>query len=360
MFNPTLQTRLQINGTAYTFSPHPVVPALVWGQEGRRGIVFRMVEETRKGQGDAYALKVFRPVHRRHELVEIAAALSLHSELPGMEAAEQMVITRDEYPGVINAYEDLEYAVVMPWIEGATWFDLLNEKRKLTLRESRLLATHMARVLSTLEGNGLAHCDLSSANVIIDPTLTVLHLVDVDDFYGPEMPQPQGLPAGTSGYQHKTSRDAGQWGPYGDRFAGAVMMAEMLGWAHPGVRLRSYGENFFDPTEMQKNNERFRVLRGVLNIHDKRLAQMFEQAWRSQKLSDCPPLAEWYEVLQDLPTEEPVATWQEMESSFYHSKPVRERPQLPAVERLLASLIASAMVAYMLYTFAAILFEVLP
>lgn len=357
MFNPDLSTVLHVNGASYSFSPHPAVDSLVWGQEGRRGIVYRIVERTRRGDGASFALKVFRPVHRRPSLVQAADALNSYADLPGMRVAEQTVVTHEIYPDLVETYQDLEYAMVMPWISGATWFDHLNERRALTLKESRLLAKHMAQVLSALEGRELSHCDLSSANVIIAPSLTELELVDVEDFYGPEMPQPPTLPAGSPGYQHKTSAE-GQWGSLGDRFAGAVMIAEMLGWAHPAVRTRRYGESYFDPAEMQKSTTRFRVLRGVLRIHDAQLADLFERAWRSDTLQDCPSLATWYDVLESLPLDDPVATWQAVESSFYESEPRRRLRLpfgLPSPDRIVAALIMTAIVVYMVSAFVATL-----
>ena len=354
MFNPTLATQLHINGSSYSFSEHPAVRELVWGQEGRRGVVYR-IEDNR--DGEAFALKVFRPAHRRLELIDAAAALTGYSKLPGMRVAEQIVLTRADFDVLIDKYEDLEYAMVMPWIEGATWFDHLNEKRSLTLKESRLLAIHLARILSRLESKGLAHCDLSSANVIIASSLTELDLVDVEDFFGPEMPEPHSLPAGSQGYQHETSSNGGQWNALGDRFAGALLISEMLGWAHPAVRTRCYSESYFDPQEMQQNTTLFRVLRGVLRIHDNRLAKLFEQAWRSSKLEDCPSLKTWYDLLQNLPLDEPVATWQAVESSFYESKPQREWPRIKVPrllrhpDRLLAAMIVVVTTLYLLGTF---------
>lgn len=356
MFNPDLTTQLSINGSTFAFSPHPAASKLVWGQEGRRAVVYRIKETRRRGDNSPYALKVFRPVHRRPALVQAAETLTTYADLPGMRVAEQYVLTHEKYPDLIAAHEDLEYAMVMPWIDGATWFDHLNEQRRLSLKESRLLAKHMARVLSSLEEKALAHCDLSSPNVIIAPSLTELDLVDVEDFYGPEMPEPPTLPAGSQGYQHRTSGQ-GQWGPLGDRFAGAVLIAEMLGWAHPAVRTRRYAESYFDPAEMQKSTTRFRVLRGVLRIHDGRLATLFEQAWRSPTLEDCPPLKAWYDVLQDIPLDDPVATWQAVESSFYETRPeprwrlLLQSIRLPRLDRVIAALILTAILAYMVAVF---------
>jgi len=303
MFNPTLQTRLVIGGREYRFSPHPVVPSLVWGQEGRHAIVYRL-----QSNGDAYALKVFRPAFRHDGLLTTAGALWTYRELPGMRVCQQTVITRDTHPELVSQYEDLNYAMLMPWIDGETWFDFLQNRKKVSLEQSRLLAESMAWVLYALELNQLAHCDLSSGNVIVTPDMLQLQLVDVEDLYSPWLIPPPMVPAGSIGYQHREVAQTGQWGPLGDRFAGAVLLAEMLGWAHPQVRKAAWGESFFAPDELQQDSERYKLLRKVLRIYDPGFAEAFEQAWRSRSLEECPPLKTWYDLLDSLPRE-PVVSW---------------------------------------------------
>ncbi|MCC6905161.1 MAG: hypothetical protein IT326_04900 [Anaerolineae bacterium] len=73
MFNPTLDTRLTIDGYSYTFAPHPVVPSIPWGQEGRHAIVFRI-----ESHSEAFALKVFRPAFRHEGLIDAANGISLY------------------------------------------------------------------------------------------------------------------------------------------------------------------------------------------------------------------------------------------------------------------------------------------
>ncbi len=303
MFNPTLKTRLVIDDREFAFSPHPVVPTLVWGQEGRHAIVYRI-----QANGDAYALKVFRPAFRHPGLIESATALSWAHELPGMRVCDQRVITRETHAELVAKHEDLDYAMLMPWIDGQTWFDLLQKHERTTLEQSRALAESMAWVLYALELNQLAHCDLSSGNVIIDPGLDMVHLVDVEDLYSPWLTPPPLIPAGTPGYQHQEVPKAGQWRPTGDRFAGAVLMAEMLGWAHPEVRAQAWGESFFAPEELQQDSERYRLLLDVLRVYDPGFAEVFESAWRSANLEECPPLRTWYDLMDVLPRA-PVASW---------------------------------------------------
>jgi hypothetical protein len=166
----------------------------------------------------------------------------------------------------------------------------------------------MAWVLYALELNQLAHCDLSSGNVIVDPHMDQINLVDVEDLYSPWLEPPPMLPAGSAGYQHRESPSGGQWGPLGDRFAGVVLMAEMLGWAHPAVRKAAWGESYFAPEELQKSSPRFDTLLKALQGYHPAFAETFEQAWRSDRLEDCPPLKTWYDLLDALPRD-PVASW---------------------------------------------------
>ncbi len=320
MFNPSLNTRLVIDGQEYRFSPHPVVPTLVWGQEGRHAIVYRIeaadgpASGNRRAlmapaaNGNGYALKVFRPAFRHPGLLESAEALSWAHELPGMRVCDQRVITRETHPDLVAQYEDLDYALLMPWIDGQTWFDYLQKRERATLEQSRTLAESLAWVLYALELNHLAHCDLSSGNVIVGPGLNMVHLVDVEDLYSPWLTPPPMVPAGTPGYQHKEVSRLGQWRPAGDRFAGAVLMAEMLGWAHPEVRKHAAGESYFEPDELQEESERYFILRDVLRIYDPGFAETFEAAWRSRSLESCPPLKTWYDLLDALPRD-PVESW---------------------------------------------------
>jgi serine/threonine protein kinase len=303
MFNPNLNTRLNIDGVEYTFAPHPAVPSLVWAQEGRHATVYRIQD-----RADAYGLKVFRPAFRHPGLITTAESLWTYHELPGMLVCKQAVITREGFPELVGQYEDLDYAMVMPWITGDTWFDVLGKRQRLTLDQSRALAESMAWVLYALELNQLAHCDLSSGNVIVDPHMDTVNMVDVEDLYSPWLEAPPMVPAGSAGYQHKESSRGGQWSPMGDRFAGVVLMAEMLGWAHPEVRKSAWGESYFAPDELQKSSERFDTLLKALKVYDPGFAETFEAAWRSEHMEDCPPLKTWYDLLDALPRD-PVASW---------------------------------------------------
>jgi hypothetical protein len=86
----------------------------------------------------------------------------------------------------------------------------------------------------------------------------------------------------------------GLWGPNVDRFAGAVLLAEMLGWCNEQVREMAWGESYFHPEDMQQDTERYRALLEALDrdwLGD--VAHLFERVWQSTEFRDCPPFAAW-------------------------------------------------------------------
>jgi len=124
----------------------------------------------------------------------------------------------------------------------------------------------------------------------------------------------------------------GQWGPLGDRFSGAVLVAEMLGWAHPKVRELAHGESYFAPDELQINGERYEILREVLRVYDPGFAEAFEQAWRSSSLDECPTIKTWYDLLDSLPRD-PVAEWAPINPAEFaepEPEPVKNRTSVSA------------------------------
>ncbi|MGF1505000.1 MAG: hypothetical protein ACFB51_07705 [Anaerolineae bacterium] len=315
MFTPDVKDEIRLNGKRYSFAPHPVVPSIPWGQEGRRAIVYRLDPI---GAGKPYALKVFRQVFRHEGLIEAAATLEGFRDLPGMDVCDQTVLREHTHPELVTQYPDLDYAMLMPWIEGETWFDVLNLRKPLTLDQSRAIAESMSWVLYALEYNRLAHCDLSSGNVIVEPNGVDVQLIDVEDVYSPYLVPPPFVPVGTMGYQHHAVPHAptGQWSPMGDRFAGAVLMAEMLAWAHPDIREAAHGESYFAPGELHAASERYDLLRDVLRVYNPAFAETFEQAWRSTSLDSCPPIERWYLLFDNLPRD-PVREWAPIEAAGF-------------------------------------------
>jgi hypothetical protein len=309
-FRPNVHDELIINGERYRIAEHPAAPGIPYGQEGRAGIVYCLETLTPSpspaqppGVGVRAALKVFKPRFRMPYLVSQAEKLAAFADLPGLQAARRRVLTRVQNPDLLQQHPDLIYAVLMPWIEGPTWLEVLLEKRPLSPQQALHMARGLAQVLEVLELRGLAHCDLSAPNVML-PLLaggTGVELVDLEGLYAPGMTRPQELSSGSAGYAHRQAR-GGLWGPEADRFAGAVLLAEMLGFCDEGVCQATWGESYFDPQEMQQETPRYHTLVEALERQwGSSVARLFERAWRSDSLLDCPTFGEWLVAMPEHP-----------------------------------------------------------
>jgi len=331
-FQPIVGQELSIEAVTYRLAEHPAAPGIPYGQEGRAGVVYQLVTPV----GDRRALKVFKPRHRLPELVSLAEQIAPHAALPGLEVCRRTVLTPQRHGALLRANPDLIYAVLMPWVEGPTWMEVLltgggagcteaGDWRWALAPEACLgLARALANLLATLEQRQLAHCDLSGPNLLLPgvPGLggheegsdgeriqalpltaeSLVSLVDVEQMYGPSLMRPEPVLGGSPGYAHRTAPQ-GLWGDTADRFAGAVLVAEMLGWCDEGVHKAAWGESFFDPDEMQQESERLRIMTSALERWGNPVAQLFQRAWRSDLVSDCPAFGEWLAVL---PGEMPV------------------------------------------------------
>jgi len=300
-FHPQVDDQLTIDGVTYSISEHPAAPGIPYGQEGRQAIVYQLVAQ----DVEKRALKVFKARYRLPSLVALADKLDPFADLPGLQVCRRTVLTPQRHGDLLRQHRDLIYAVLMPWVEGPTWMEVLLEEQVLTPEQSLALARSLAETLATMEQRGLAHCDLSGPNVML-PMLAggeSLELVDVEQLYGPGLERPELLPGGSPGYAHRSAPD-GLWSSTADRFAGAVLLAEMLGWCDERVRQAAWGENYFDPQEMQQETDRARTLVAVLQEQwGDGVASLFERAWRSETLWDCPTFGEW---LVALPEKVPV------------------------------------------------------
>jgi hypothetical protein len=264
-----------------------------YGQAGRRAIVYQVL-----ARDDNRALKVFKQRFRTPAIALAAQSLAPYASLPGLEVCQRQVVSPELNSALVEQYPDLSYAVLMPWIEGPTWMETMMAKRALSRPESLATARSLAETLVRMEQEGLAHCDLSGPNTIL-PRDDGVALVDVEEMYGPGLERPDVLPSGTPGYTHQMARH-GLWGPDVDRFAGAMLLAEILGWCDERAREAAWGESFFPEDEIHKGGSRYQLLIAVLTEQwDKAIAELFERAWLCESMADCPAPGNWLAALPD-------------------------------------------------------------
>jgi uncharacterized RDD family membrane protein YckC len=300
-FQPRVGDSLEIDGMPLRVAAHPSAPQVPYGQEGRQGTVYCL--ESSVGMR---ALKVFAPAYRQPSLSDLSDQLRTFSRLPGLEVCDRIAIVPQRHAALLQYFPDLIYAVLMPWIVGPTWFDIVVQRLPLSSQHSLILARAMTDMLAAMEASGVAHCDISGPNVILPAFASeqgisagdaIAALVDVEQLFAPMMPRPLPVSAASPGYAHRAA-SAGIWESAGDRFAGAIMLAEMLGWSNEEVRSASAGEAYFEQGELQMDSNRYRLLRRVLaDDWGETTARLFERAWQSATLDQCPLLSEWGSAL---------------------------------------------------------------
>ncbi|WP_179032219.1 hypothetical protein [Paenibacillus kribbensis] len=315
-FQPNPGDELIINGTAYVVGRHPAAPGLAYAQAGRQGIVYQLNAKS-GAPHEAKALKVFFPKFRIPAMVYQSEHMEAYGNIPGLQVCKRDVLTPERNGSLIAEQPDLLYAVLMPWIHGTTWFDCLTDQRQLEASDSLALARALAGIGSAMEQKGLAHCDLSAPNVMLPffsevelpEGTSAVELVDVEQMYSTKMDRPDALLAGSPGYAAHRTVHSGLWSAYADRFAGAIIIGEMLGWSDRVIVDKAWGESYFDQHEMQTPCERYFILRKSLETRwGSKVVELFSRAWDSQDLSSCPTFGEWLVVLnaiteQDIPVE---------------------------------------------------------
>jgi len=320
-FDPQPGDSIVLERKEYQFRPHPAVPSMAFGQEGRKAIVYQVQRD-----GQLYALKVFKRQFRGAYLVDVCRKLA-RLVLRGLEVCARHCLTQATARAAIEQHPELEFAVVMPWIQGATWFDIVFSGTALPRNACLQLARNAASVLAELEKRGYAHCDVAGSNVIVNTQTGKVSFIDVEDMFGPDLSAPAAFPQGTAGYHHPLSRSSaqGQWMAAGDRFSAAILLAEMLAWHSPEVRNASEEEHYFAEEELQDpSSQRYRLLVDTLADQSPALADCFARAWRAPEPAACPSLTEWATKLGEVK----ASDWMPIQAPVQPYRPVSWTPIL--------------------------------
>ena len=295
-------TSLLIGNKKYTFTPAPGFPEIPYAEVGRKAKVYRL-----QSGKDFHALKAFKFAFRKEESVSNCAAIDQYREIPGLKAAERIVLYPQDYPGLIAQYPDFTYAVLMPWMKGGCWYNTVSQKTAISAENSLKLAKSFVEILAVLEQRQMAHCDLSGSNFIYSNDFQHVELVDLEELFAPGLKAPVPLPAGTSGYSPKWIMENGCWSAGCDRFSAGILISEILAWRDERVRQKAYGETYFEGTtptsegEFGHKTERHGLMVHVLGEIHPKLVELFGQVWFANGIEQCPRIEEWQKALQKIP-----------------------------------------------------------
>jgi YVTN family beta-propeller protein len=290
--DPLIGDSITVNGRTYMFTETPNAPGIVYAEIGRKAKVYRLLSN-----GDYFALKVFKPRYRSEAFVNNTNRIAQFKKVPGLAVADRFEISPSEHPDLIRKYNAFAHSVLMPWVDGKSWFNYVTGKVTITSAAVLQLARALVSTLLQLEQRNIAHCDLSSSNFIFSPDFLHVELIDIEDLFGYGLLEPAEKPRGTGGYAPEWVKSRGVWEASGDRFALGILVSEILGWQSEVIREASTGDAYFAEGEFGNKSKRFRLLSDHLETIHPELSRLFKTVWYAESLEECPRIADWKNVL---------------------------------------------------------------
>lgn len=304
-FRPDLNTILTVGPHRYSFPPHHHFPREVHRIPREETTTYQL---KRLEDNSLWALKVMNEGNLDRHRMRAISSLASYDNLVGLTVTVRIYLMKYLYPTVIACYPTLENAILMPWIAGTSWTGFMdNPQASATYhrRQAIQLALATSKVLWGLEEYHLAHTDIAGENLILphfngieNVNYTRVELIDIEGMYIPGIPPPQRPSRGWQGYQHRNLDKRGNYRPEGDRFAGAMLLTEMLTWWNSLVRATTpyeydalFQNHHGEPVEHRKR--RLKAVRNTLWKISPRLCSLFDQAWLSSDLAECPDFGTW-------------------------------------------------------------------
>src|ERR1035438_4981546 len=287
-FNPKANDTigLYLNGREVTFAvaPHPDpsfrAARFPHAMSGERSTIWHIRD---LDDNQEYALEVPNSRYSdRPALEQVCVHLDNLKSIEGLESSARFCLTPELAAPTIQQYPDLEYSMLMPWIKGTSWFDAHQDHertrslRTLTRWQCLQLAHQLACVLSELERRGDTHCALCPENLMVEtaPGQMRVELLGLEDMISPGLPLDNRSRIKLPGYAHPAYSQAGVDAAY-DRFPGALLLSEMLGWFDDNVHAQCSAESYFDPDELQcDSSQKLQTLANALRQHHPDLATL--------------------------------------------------------------------------------------
>ena len=303
IFSPRANEAIRLFGEDFTFQPHPkslgILSGMALSWTGSRGIVYQV----KNSKGRLFALKVFYHAFRNRQIVDSSACLRKIEMLKGMSAAERRIVMPEDRAA--KDKPDLQYAVLMPWIAGKTWDQILMQAAATgppyCKGDAIQCCTDFLETLSQLEEKEVAHTDISSSNVVFQFGNYATELLDLEEVYTPGASRPARTHVGTPNYQHQAAMST--WCAQGDRYAAAVMASEILLLSDQSAARRAaeagyYAGNCKSPEAQQ----RFEFAHEWLTREAPEFGELFRVAWFADSLALCPSVRDLRVAAKKAPT----------------------------------------------------------
>lgn len=283
-------------------------------QSGKEAVILHLTDTSNNAQ---YGLKVTREEYSdSHDTTSEALIYTALRSVPGCTwVSQRTTLTDVSYNELLREYPVFRNAVLMPWFNMPTWgafkfyyanvhlkgFDQYTDQKPHEIDTLRL-AYALARTLASLEEQNLAHRDVSDNNCLLDFDRNEIQLIDFEGLYIGQSAAPKFSSAGSVGYQCHSSY-TNTWDKTADRFAGALLLCEMLCLPQLFKKHRYLGDAYFDQQEIDDRDsgcDNYTTLVSALADLSPDLESLFKRTWAARQTADCPSLAEWYERIAEL------------------------------------------------------------
>lgn len=279
-------------------------------QKGQATVVF--FEQV--PQGNTWLIKIFTPGRRPTDEYLLAVERYLPGSAAFFTCTQRRLLTREHLDLWASSFKNpaladfLEGAVMMPKVPGAPWASMAEDFRdgvlQMPLSQRLGLGLALARCVDLLEAGFCSHRDLSPGNVFVTPDGRV-YLIDWDCTYHSSLPFQANTTLGTMGYMAPflkvtggTADPALSWRPHADRFALAVLVAEIL-LVGPDTPAAHEDGTLFSQAQIDEPENGFvREIIGRLKELAKPCGSLLERAFGSLGFEACPSPQEWIGALK--------------------------------------------------------------
>lgn len=250
---------------------------------------------------EGWALKKFLP-GRQPDAAYLRGVQALVPNRPGFESGFERTIL-DASSVSAAGYSEPEFkswiggTILMRQVVSPTWAELavsIREGARALSRVERLfLCAKLSEKIEWLESAGLAHRDLSSANVMVDPVNAEAHLIDWENLFHSTLPPPPNATAGADGYVAPFAGAFDQtWRENSDRFSLTILNAEILSVRAGSTPAGSGG--LFEQGDLYEGAGRtVSEVRNVLQHSFPAAAEMLDAALIARSFERCPGPSEW-------------------------------------------------------------------
>lgn len=210
-----------------------------------------------------------------------------------------------------NLATDLENTILMPYIDAYDWVlifnRIINGMHTLTRQQRILLSYNLCNHIQTLEDNNIAHRDLSNGNILVDTKTWMVHIIDWDCMYHPDLQMPDNTTIGTNGYIGPMVLEDGKpktektWHSKADRFSMSVLIMEFLacrkGLIHEEDDALLNQDELYSLYELSVAKPGIELLVKTIKDDYPDAVELFKRTIRARNYEECPSPKDWIKAI---------------------------------------------------------------